>query len=262
MTTATAPVETETLDLTVPDAGALPPALAKATEPAFTPTGNPIMDMAQRASIAGDVGMLKELLAIRDAEDRRGAVAAFNAAFAAMQAEMPIVPKRGRGHNDIQYARIEDIYQVAMPVLAKHGLSLRHRIDAGERGQITVTAVLAHVQGHSEEAQFVAGADGSGKKNSLQAKGSTITYGKRYTAEAVLGLTSHGEDDDAFAAGDTPKVAEWRERIGEAEPTKKAYLAIRAELMRDVDMSGVERAECERILRALFAALPEAERNG
>ena len=239
----------EQTELTLSD-GSQPTAMS------FESTGNPIMDMAQRASIAGDVATLKELLAIRDAEDKRSAVAEFNAAFARMQADMPIVPKRGRGHNNIQYARIEDIYQVAMPILAKHGLSLRHRIGSDEKGGITVTAVLAHVSGHSETAEFTSSPDGSGSKNSIQAKGSAITYGKRYTAEAVLGLTSHGEDDDAFAAEDSDILSTWRTRIGEIQTIDEAN-QLRAELMSDTDVSGSERTTIGHVWTAKRKTLGE-----
>ena len=248
MTNASA--HADQLDLTTtaspppPDTGAMPPALVEPAPIAIAPTGDPIMDMAQRASANGDVATLKELLAIRDAEMANRARAAFNGAFAKMQAEMPIIPKRGRGHNGIQYARIEDIFQHAMPVLARHGLSLRHKVDTSEG--VAVTAILAHVDGHSEANTFTAAADGSGNKNSIQALASAVTYGKRYTAEALLGLTSHGEDDDAFAADDTPKVADYRAMIGEAE-TLARMEEISGIIVRDTEMSGRERTAVGKI---------------
>ncbi|WP_185835578.1 ERF family protein [Pseudomonas aeruginosa] len=43
-------------------------------------------------------------------------------------------------------------------------------------------------------------ADTSGNKNAVQAVASSVSYGKRYTAGALLNFTTHGEDDDAFTA--------------------------------------------------------------
>ncbi|HET9820175.1 MAG TPA: ERF family protein, partial [Rhodanobacteraceae bacterium] len=54
--------------------------------------------------------------------------------------------------------------------------------------------------GHREETSITLPADTSGSKNAVQAVASSTSYGKRYTAGALLNLTSHGEDDDAFSA--------------------------------------------------------------
>lgn len=221
--------------------------------PVLEPTGNPMLDMAQRAMAMGDVSMVKELLAMRDDEDRRNARQEFNKAFASAQSEFPIVPKRGRGHNGIQYARVEDIIQAIGPVLARHGLSVRHQSDT--TNGVVVTATLAHISGHSEQDVFVAEADKSGSKNSVQAIKSTITYARRTTLENLLGLASHGEDDDAFASGDTPIMSEWRERIGNAE-TVPALDDLRAELFSSTDVSAQERTKIGHVWTAKRKTFP------
>jgi hypothetical protein len=43
--------------------------------------------------------------------------------------------------------------------------------------------------------------DTSGSKNSIQAVGSSMSYGKRYLLFAMLNLVTEGQDDDALAAG-------------------------------------------------------------
>ena len=43
--------------------------------------------------------------------------------------------------------------------------------------------------------------DSTGSKNAVQAVGSSTSYGKRYTAMALLNITTGGEDDDGTAAG-------------------------------------------------------------
>lgn len=200
---------------------------------------NPLMAMVGKALEQGDPDMLERVMDMRDREEKRQAIQAFNIAFANAQAEFPIVPKRGRAHNNVAYARVEDIMQAVMPVLSKHGLSVRHTSDTTDG--ITVTATLAHVQGHSEQDTFYASPDKTGSKNDVQAIKSTITYARRTTLENLLGLTSHGEDDDAFASGGSVTVQRWRERMSEAE-TQDALDRIRADLMRDTDMTGQDRA--------------------
>jgi hypothetical protein len=71
--------------------------------------------------------------------------------------------------------------------------------------------------------------DASGNKNAVQALGSAISYGKRYTASALLNLTSHGEDDDSFRAGIDDKYADWISAIDGIADTTEAE-SVRAEM--------------------------------
>ena len=113
------------------------------------PSDSPIMGLVAQAVASNNLDMVDRLLVIRDNEEARAAEAAFNIAFSNAQAEMPIIEKRGTGHNSIRYARLEDMMQGAKPVLARHGLSIRHN-SSNESGPIVTTAILAHVRGHSE----------------------------------------------------------------------------------------------------------------
>jgi hypothetical protein len=114
--------------------------------------------------------------------------------------EMPAIPKRGRGHNEMPYAKLEDIIDITRPVLAQHGLSLGFdtRVD---NGQIIVAAKLTHQNGHEETTSLPLPFDNSGSKNAVQAIGSSQTYGQRYTAQAILGLSLGDDTDDDGAAG-------------------------------------------------------------
>jgi hypothetical protein len=119
---------------------------------------------------------------------------AFDAAFADMQPKLPIIEKVGHSHNG-KYGRWEDIVEGITPVLGAHGFSIRFNVS-NEPGKITVRAILAHRDGHREETSFDLPADTSGSKNAIQAIGSSTSYGKRYTASALLNIVTRGEDDD------------------------------------------------------------------
>src|SRR3546814_8983511 len=101
------------------------------------------------------------------------------------------------------------------PVLKRHGFALSFRTDF--TNGIRVVGVLTHSGGHKETTDFVLPADGSGNKNAVQAIASSVSYGKRYTAGALLNLTSHGEDDDAFRAA-VELVSEEQARSEEHTP--------------------------------------------
>jgi hypothetical protein len=129
---------------------------------------------------------------------------AYYAAFAAMQPHLPMVLKRGgikdrNGNIQSRYALWEDVVDAIMPVLAEHGMALSFRIKNAD-GKMTVTGILAHKDGHTEETTIELPYDTTGAKNAVQAIGSSASYGKRYTAFALLNLAAKGEDDDGQAA--------------------------------------------------------------
>lgn len=67
---------------------------------------------------------------------------------------------------------------------------------------IYVKCVLRHTNGHSESDELRAKSDKSGGKNDIQSEASTMTYLRRYSLKAVLGLSS--EDDDGRKSVKTP----------------------------------------------------------
>lgn len=151
-----------------------------------------------------DVEKMERLMAMYERIEARRAVSAFDTALSNMQPELPSIGKRGgikdrNGNVQSTYALWEDINQVIKPVLQKHGFALSFRTDCAEG--ISVTGVLSHKEGHREETTIKLPADATGSKNAVQAVASSVSYGKRYTAGALLNLTSHGEDDDGFKAG-------------------------------------------------------------
>lgn len=152
-----------------------------------------------------DIDKMERLLQMQERVLDRNAKTAYFAALSQMQPELPVIAERGgikdRGGNvQSTYAKWEDINQAIGPVLSKHGFALSFRTGA-EDAQITVTGILSHREGHSEQTTLRLPVDGSGSKNAVQAVGSSTSYGKRYTAQALLNLTSRGEDDDGKAGG-------------------------------------------------------------
>jgi hypothetical protein len=145
-----------------------------------------------------DVDKLERLMQMRERAIERSAKTDFDAAMADMQPELPVIGERGKAAGRYTYALWEDINAQIKPVLQKHGFALTFRTDF--KDGISITGVLSHRAGHREETSITLPADGSGNKNDVQAVASSVSYGKRYTAGALLNLTSHGEDDDAYRA--------------------------------------------------------------
>lgn len=181
------------------------------------PQAEPPTDTASMVISALRAGADSEQLqtvidAIRFA-DQRDAERAFNAAFTAAQIEIPTVPKRGvvdyqtnKGRTYYTFATLPDIVATVRPILERHGLSFRHEIDH-EGGGVTVACIVAHKGGHSVRAVMTAPPDNSGSKNAIQAQSSALTYLRRYTLSAALGIvTDDGDDDGQGADGSVAAV--------------------------------------------------------
>lgn len=154
-----------------------------------------------------DVDKLERLMQMRERAVERESKAEFDAAMSELQPELPAIVERGNAAGRYTYALWEDINTAIKPVLMSHGFALTFRTSF--TNGITVTGVLSHRGGHREETSITLPADASGNKNAVQAVASSVSYGKRYTAGALLNLTSHGEDDDAYrAAVDTISEAQ------------------------------------------------------
>lgn len=146
-----------------------------------------------------DIEKMERLFQMHEQASARAARTAYFAAFSLLQSELPATVRSGKGHDNRQYARYEDLIATLRPFLAKHGFSISYRVDtSGPR--VTVTGLMAHSMGHVEETQFSAPPDDSGKKSAIHAMASTISYGKRYVTLTLTGIATEGEDDDAKAA--------------------------------------------------------------
>lgn len=169
------------------------------------------LEMIERAARdpSVDIDKIERLMAMRERMMEKQARAAYSAALAEMQPKLPIVQRRGlikvpakdnKSGHETPYALWEDINEAIRPHLSLHGFALSFRVRK-EADRIEVTGVLSHREGHSEETMLSLPMDSTGSKNNVQAIGSSVSYGKRYTAGALLNLTSRGEDDDGAAGG-------------------------------------------------------------
>jgi len=179
-----------------------------------------LISMIERAASnpAVDIDKMERLLEMQERVIARRSKAEFDAALAILQPTLPQVDRKGNivirdkanAEKIIQstpYALWEDINTAIGPKLAEHGFALSFRTGTTTEGKITVTAVLSHTGGHREETTITLMHDSSGSKNSVQAVGSSISYGKRYTAGLLLNITSRAPgdaDDDGTKAGANP----------------------------------------------------------
>jgi hypothetical protein len=212
---------------------------SEAPAPAIASEGDAFLAMIERAARdpSVDIDKMERLFAMYERMQARHAKTAYLTALAEMQPKLPVVTKRGiintnekdeRGAKTgnqkamSKYALWEDINEAITPILKDGGFSLSFRIAHPTPDRVAVTAVLGHREGHTEETTLALPIDATGAKNNVQGWGSSVSYGKRYTALALLNISARGEDDDGKAAGDKPveRITEQQAKDLEAFATK------------------------------------------
>ena len=159
---------------------------------------------------------VREAWALYREEQAGAAKRAYETAMSAAQAEFPPInknrhvqfasKKEGSAGTDYRHEDLAELVEKCGPILAKHGISRKWRTTNKINEPITVTCILTHVGGHSEDNTLSGPRDDSGNKNSLQAIASTVTLLERYTFKSLIGMASR-HDDDGKAGGDPPAPA-------------------------------------------------------
>jgi hypothetical protein len=202
--------------------------IAMRPEPAAPVVQTPMALLTHAVQNGASVETMEKLMALHERYEANQARRAFDQAVSAAKAEIQPAIRNRKGHTDRQYADFAAIAAAVDPVIGQHGLSYRFRTK--QEGAISVTCILSHRDGHSEENTLTGPADTSGSKNAIQAIGSTMSYLMRYSLVQALGLSTV-EDDDGRAAAATVKadtisedqIAELQAMIddlGGAEPAK------------------------------------------
>lgn len=188
------------------------PALVERMEQPEPHTGTALtpMDMVGRAVASGaSIEVVEKLMALHERWEANQARKAFDEAMSAAKSEIPIIFKSrevdftsAKGRTHYRYEDLAEIAKTVNPILGRHGLSYRFRTTSPANEPVTVTCIVSHRLGYSEENTLSAGRDESGNKNSIQAVGSTLTYLQRMTLKAALGLAASADDDGRASAQD------------------------------------------------------------
>ncbi len=136
-------------------------------------------------------------------------------ALAAFQAECPAIKKdskAGSGNYSYKYGSLPHVLEVIKPHMKKAGLCFTQPIVTREGVEYILTIVYDVKTGEKLESKMELTKMEMKGMNVVQAKGSVITYLRRYALMSILGLVS--EDDDTDAAGEEKKTSK-----GAAAPT-------------------------------------------
>lgn len=162
-----------------------------------------------------DVEKMERVYALYEQSQARQAKIDFAADLAAMQGVLPVIDEKGQiknngGQVQSTYAKWADIKATLQPFMSEYGFGITHEVSQGDKG-ITVTGRLSHRAGHERTDSITLPHDSSGSKNSVQAVGSSNMYGRRYTAQNLIGFTTNkdkADDGGEAAPGDGPMITD------------------------------------------------------
>lgn len=147
---------------------------------------------------------LGKILDVYERMQKNDAEKQYNAAFVAMQQELPqitatsVIPNRGK------YEKFEDVMHVVSPILRKHGFAESFSQESDDKNRITVTCHLMHIGGHSRDTKFTVRSGGKADSET-QADCKASTTAKRNALCQALNIVIRqdvlNEEDDATIEG-------------------------------------------------------------
>ena len=205
-----------------------------------------LLGLIERAAAdpAVDLDRMERMYAMYERATARTAKSAYLDALMSAKGKLPRIIKTGSAsYKDkdtkedkkaFSYAKWEEVCPQIEPVLAAHGLILTFSTEP-TGAAVAVTGILSHRDGHSERAQMAISCDASGGKNNAQGWGSAVSYGKRYTAFALLNLVGHDDKDtdgnvpaETISQEQQDEIREALEAVGKELPAFCKYFKIDA----------------------------------
>ena len=138
-----------------------------------------------------------------------------------LQAELPTMPKDASGYG-YKYTILDTIVTTIKPIMAKHNLAFMQSVGGLEN--VTITTRIFNAMGQYIEDTVQLPTIQANKMNNAQVLGAVITYMRRYTLCALLGITA---DEDVDAA--LPAKEEKRAPVQKAPQEQKGGPATQAE---------------------------------
>jgi len=107
------------------------------------------------------------------------------------------IQTKASGSYEFSYAPLDELLAAVLPALGKHGLWIGQPVSDGPGGSYVLRTIVAHKSGASMTSTMRLP-----KGDDVKALGSAITYLRRYSLQATLGLAAEEDDDGSAATGD------------------------------------------------------------
>lgn len=180
--------------------------------------GNPIQNWQpfSPAATGGGTATNFRIIPASQGIRRSESIATFAKALSAVQGKMGLAKKNVE--NDFtkkKYADLASVISTAKTELAAAGIAYTQSPGQNEKGDLYVDTLLFHTSGEWLEGRIVM----HPIKFDAQSIGSLISYCKRYSLQAMLGMAAEDEDDDGERAS-APKVWKMEGSTLQQDPTQ------------------------------------------
>jgi hypothetical protein len=160
---------------------------------------------------------------------RSSSLAALTRALAKAQAELKNPPKdRVNPHFRSRYADLATVRDWVLPVLNRHGLGVV-QLPCEWEGRLALLTLLLHESGEYLGAYMPL----RPVKDDPQGIGSALTYARRYTLQAIVGVAGEEDDDGNAASGQMISGRRASERSGESCRRVFDYFRLRHQIDAD-----------------------------
>ena len=205
-----------------------------------------------------DVNKMKELLAMRDADQDRIAKQAFAAAL--VDCQILIQPiKKNMQADRFKYASLEALDDALRGIYVPAGFALSYNSAPleGEANRILVMCDMIHRAGHTRHYQVPITVSAKGPKGgdvmtTTQAEGAAVSYGRRYLLLMIFNIIT-SEDDAAITMKGEPISDEQLWELGELIKETKADMAAFCKYMNVENLTQLGVAQFPRAKDALLA---------
>lgn len=152
----------------------------------------------------GSIDAFTQFVELRQKQQDRNAKLEFDKNFAIMQAAYKPVERTkevwNKAHDKVLYkfCPLEDILKVYAPLISEHGFSYRWSEESLNEGKEKRIYCIVSGYGHEERSYVdIPVMPGNDFTNSVQQRGVSTSYGKRYSFINAFGIIIDDEDDDA-----------------------------------------------------------------
>ncbi len=124
-------------------------------------------------------------------------------------------PKKAAEGYGYKYMTLDDLIDHAREAMAGRGLSFSQEVRSGDNGDIELMTRIYHVSGQwLSFGPLVLPKDNGKKMNRIQQAGSAITYARRYSLAAALGIASEIDSDGQEDLPGAPEAQQDRQQEG------------------------------------------------
>lgn len=182
------------------------------------------------------------------------------AAMAKAQAEMGSADLNSNNpYFKSKYADFAEIIKASRPALTKYGLSVIQQLISTNEGQLILVTRLGHSSGQWVESRVRI----VPPKSDIQTIGSYITYFKRYTYAALIGVSTSAEDDDGEIAMERPRNELAKPELTNYKRRNEAYEVVTKEQLEELEyeLQDLPQLYEEILLRLQLSSLSDMPKN-